>query len=115
MWAQIDWHASRSFNGGCDLSEIIAASDRATWTATTVEVWAGESYAIAREKHTEYCMVVGNKCVYEPGNETYDPGETEKVVLVDDSYLERQEPIVTERLKRAGVRLAFLLNTTLGK
>jgi hypothetical protein len=58
---------------------------------------------------------VGNKCVYETRNETYDPGETKKVVVVDDAYLERQEPVVTERLKRAGARLAFLLNTTLGK
>lgn len=100
---------------GLDLSEVIAASDRATWTATKVEVWAGESYAIAREKDTEYCVIVGNRCVYEAGNETYDTGETEKVVVVDDAHLERQEPIVTERLKRAGVRLAHLLNTTLGK
>jgi hypothetical protein len=42
-------------------------------------------------------------------------GEPEKVVVVHDAYLERQEPVVTERLKRAGVRLAHLLNTTLGK
>jgi hypothetical protein len=40
--------------------------------ATTVEVWAGESYAIAREKETEYCVIAGTKCVYETGNETYD-------------------------------------------
>ena len=53
--------------------------------------------------------------MYETRNETYDPGETKKVVVVDDAYLERQEPVVTERLKRAGARLAFLLNTTLGK
>jgi hypothetical protein len=58
---------------------------------------------------------VGNKCVNETGNETYDTGETEKVAKVDDAYLEQQEPVVTEQLKRAGVRLAYLLNTTLGK
>ena len=71
--------------------------------------------AIAREKETENCVIVGNKCVNETGNETYDTGETEKVAKVDDAYLEQQEPVVTEQLKRAGVRLAYLLNTTLGK
>jgi hypothetical protein len=45
----------------------------------------------------------------------HDAGEPEKVVVVDYAYRERQEPVVTERLKRAGVRLAFLINTTLGK
>src|SRR5262245_27471944 len=98
-----------------DLSENITDSDRATWTATSVTVWANESFALAREKETAYCVQVGNKCVYQVGNETYDPGETEKVVVVDDAYLERSAPVVVERLKRAGVRLAHLLNTSLGK
>ena len=43
------------------------------------------------------------------------PGEPEKVVVVEDAYLERQEPVVTERMKRAGVRPAHLMKTTLGK
>jgi hypothetical protein len=37
------------------------------------------------------------------------------MVVVDDAYLDRNGPVVAERLRRAGVRLAFLLNTTLGK
>ena len=42
-------------------------------------------------------------------------GGPEKVVVVDDAYLDRNAPIVAERLKRAGVRLGHLLNTSLGK
>jgi hypothetical protein len=35
--------------------------------------------------------------------------------IVGDAYLGRREPVVTERLKRAGVRLADLLNASLGE
>jgi hypothetical protein len=43
-----------------------------------------------------------------------DPGEPEKVVVVDRSYIEINTPIVRDRLIKAGVRLAGLLNQGLG-
>ena len=98
-----------------DLARNITASDRAAWTSTTVELWASESFDIARQPQVAYCVREGNSCVYEPGNPTYDAGETEKVVVVDDAYLEQNAPIVAERLRKAGVRLGHLLNTTVGK
>ena len=42
-------------------------------------------------------------------------GEIEKVVVVDNAYLGRNAPIVADRLRQAGGRLADLLNTILGK
>jgi len=42
-------------------------------------------------------------------------GEDEKVVIVDAAYLEQHVPFVRDRLKRAGIRLGNLLNTTLGQ
>jgi hypothetical protein len=49
------------------------------------------------------------------GNETFTVGEDEKVVVVNTAYLEQHVPFVRDRLKRAGIRLAQLLNTTLGQ
>lgn len=98
-----------------DLAKDITASDRAAWTGTKVEVWVNESFDIARQAQVGYCVNEGNSCLYEHGHPALVTGDSEKAVVVDDAYLERQEPVVTERLKRAGVRLAFLLNTTLGK
>ena len=98
-----------------DLAETITPSDRATWTATGVHVWANESLDIARSAPVSYCVREGKSCVYRPGNPTYDPGEPEKVVVVDEAYLERNAPIVAQRLRQAGVRLGYLLNTALGK
>jgi len=42
-------------------------------------------------------------------------GEDEKVSIVNSEYLEQHVPFVRDRLKRAGVRLADLLNRTLGQ
>jgi len=46
---------------------------------------------------------------------TASEGEDEKVVIVDIAYLEQHVPFVRDRLRRAGVRLADLLNRTLGQ
>jgi len=35
----------------------------------------GESFDIARELGCGYCVTVGNKCVYQVGNETYLRGD----------------------------------------
>jgi len=48
-------------------------------------------------------------------NETFSEGEDEKVVIVNAAYLEQHVPFVRDRLKRAGIRLGNLLNTTLGQ
>jgi hypothetical protein len=97
------------------LLDEITASDRASWVATPVAEWANESFEITRQATVAYCVRVGNTCRYEEGNEQFDAGETEKTVTVDAAYLQTHGPVVAERLKRAGVRLGHLLNTSLGE
>jgi len=46
---------------------------------------------------------------------TFSESEEEKVVVVNAPYLEQHVPFVRDRLKRAGIRLAHLLNTTVGQ
>jgi S1/P1 Nuclease len=98
-----------------DLSKDITPRDRAAWTGTKVEAWVNESFDTARQAQVGYCIREGNGCIYAPGHPTYNAGETEKVVVVDNAYLERNAPIVAGRLRQAGVRLAHLLNRSLGK
>lgn len=59
-------------------------------------------------------MQVADQCVYDTGNPTYDSGETEKIVAVDDHYITEHAPTIERRLKQASVRLAHLLNQTFG-
>jgi hypothetical protein len=98
-----------------DLLEAVHESDKTAWVAISVEGWANESFQVTRRPSVGYCVRVGTKCVYQKGNETYSVGEEEKVVLVNLAYLEQHVPFVRDRLKKAGIRLANLLNTTLGQ
>jgi hypothetical protein len=95
-----------------DLLDGLPQSDKAAWVAIPIEGWANESFQVTRRKSVGYCVRSGTKCVYQQGNETFTVGEDEKVVVVNTAYLEQHVPFVRDRLKRAGVRLAHLLNTT---
>jgi len=97
-----------------DLLDGVPQSDKEAWIAVPVAGWANESFQVTRRKSVQYCVRAGTKCIYDQGRETFTPGEDEKVVKVDAAYLERHVSFVRDRLKRAGIRLAQLLNTTLG-
>src|SRR5215470_453329 len=98
-----------------DLMESITDGDKAAWVAVPIAGWANESFQVTRRKSVQYCVRVGTKCLYQPGNETFSEGEDEEVVVVNAAYLEQHVPFVRDRLKRAGIRLAHLLNSTLGQ
>jgi hypothetical protein len=53
-------------------------------------------------------------CWYDRDHKRLEPGQPKKTVLVDQAYIEANVPIVSDRLARAGVRLAGLLNKALG-
>ena len=98
-----------------NLLDGLPDSDRAAWVAVPIAGWANESFQVTRRKSVQYCVRVGSKCVYQQGNETFSEGEDEKLVIVNAAYLEAHVPFVRDRLRRAGIRLAHLLNTSLGQ
>jgi hypothetical protein len=87
---------------------------RAEWLASRPVDWANESFAIAREPDVGYCVMVDGTCRYAADNVEFQEGEPERVVAVDDGYLDRHAAIARERIAMAGVRLAGLLNRALG-
>jgi S1/P1 Nuclease len=89
----------------------ITDEQRAAWLASDAVTWASESFAIARDPDAGYCVMA---CQYEADNRELDDGEPRKVLLVDDAYLDRHAGVVRERIAKAGVRLAGLLNQALG-
>ena len=97
-----------------ELQAGITDEQRAEWLASDPVDWANESFAIAREPEVGYCVMVGDTCQYAADNREFDEGEPERVVVVDDGYLDRHAPIARERIAMAGVRLAGLLNRALG-
>ena len=92
--------------------EIIDA-DRAAWITTGPVDWANESFTIATASATDYCVEEEGSCDYEAGNVQLDAGEPQKTVTIDAAYMAASTPIIRDRLKRAGVCLAHLLDQTL--
>jgi hypothetical protein len=64
---------------------------------------------------TRYCVMEDGACRYAAGSETLEPGEALRAVAVDEAYVRTNGPVIRDRLTRAGVRLADLLDRVLGE
>lgn len=96
------------------LREAVTADQRTQRTSTSATDWANESFAITISEDVAYCVQTTTGCLYEEDNEVYDADEDKKVVTVDEAYITRHLPTVTQRLTQAGIRLGALLNGALG-
>ena len=74
------------------------------WTHSKPKDWANESFAIAEQAQTKYCIRRGASCDRPSGK-----------VIIDAAYIAANSPIMREQLQKAGVRLAHLLDVALGK
>jgi hypothetical protein len=95
------------------LLDEVTDEDRATWQGSSPIDWANESFAISTSLGVQYCVRTGAGCWYGPDDERLDPGEPERTVTVDRSYIEAQAPTVRNQLVKAGLRLGALLNQAL--
>ena len=81
---------------GTDLAAEVTTQEAAAWETLDVNEWASDSYAVAREiayRHSPQ------------GNLIEDEDE------ISADYLDDNFDAVVTRLKMAGVRLAFLINS----
>ncbi|MEA3066399.1 MAG: nuclease [Sphingomonadales bacterium] len=92
------------------LNGTITAAQRHSWRQSAPWRWAAESYAITRRPETGYCVQKPGSCWYSATEQTYSEAHPKRVQTVDDAYLDWAKPIVADRLKRAGIRLAHSLN-----
>lgn len=92
----------------------VTHTTRAQWTRTRLYQWADESFQQTLASDTDHCDHQGNRCAYDASaSQITRPDNVKKQVAVDRAYLRKHRPIVRDRLVRAGVRLAYVLNTTL--
>jgi len=87
-----------------ELMKTITPARIESWTHSEPMDWANESFAIAEQAQTKYCIRQGASCDQPAGK-----------VTVDAAYVVVNTPIVREQLQKAGVRLAHLLDAALGK
>lgn len=92
------------------LAASVRASQRRKWVRSQPWQWAGESYKVTLAGRTGYCVRKSGACWYSAARRDFAKGDPERVLPVDDSYLDRARPIVEARLTRAGIRLADALN-----
>ena len=92
------------------LEAEITDADRAAWVATGPMDWANESFAIATAPATAYCVAGGRRLRLRAGQRGMGPGRAQ-AEGGDRRRLRRcATPIIRDRVKRAGVRLAHLLD-----
>ena len=76
------------------LEQAISSEDRTTWSAGSVEGWAGESFEAARH------VVYGDLPHLRPG----------EIPVLGDAYEHDADPVVERQIEKAAVRLAAILN-----
>jgi nuclease S1 len=76
------------------IARSLSPAERKTWAAGTPAGWANESHAIARDR-------------------IYPPLMDRQSLRLPRDYAARQAPLTRSLLAKAGLRLAFILNTTL--
>jgi hypothetical protein len=87
-----------------ELVKSITPAEIESWTRSDPKDWANESFAIAEQTQTKYCIRQGASCDQPAGK-----------VTIDAAYVVTNAPIIREQLQKAGVRLAHLLDAALGK
>jgi hypothetical protein len=86
------------------VANSVTPASRKRWSMSRPRDWANESFAIATNPRTKYCIRRGGACERPTGS-----------VVVDDAYLRDNAAIIRERLARAAVRLARLLDYAFAK
>lgn len=99
-----------------DLRAGITQQQRDDWTRNRVSTWANESYQITIAEETDYCDLEGGSCRYDISinRTTFSDGQDQVRARVDRDYIAAKVPIIENRLRRAGIRLAHLINEALG-
>ena len=77
---------------------------KALWERGSIADWMGESHAIATS--VVYPALPGGFACAR---------KIEGIVPIDDAYYSRAAPVVEEQIRKAGIRLARVLNETLGR
>jgi hypothetical protein len=75
--------------------------------------WAAESYKITLNPDVGYCVKVGDVCQYSATMATLSNKNAKRLAQLDQAYLAKFERLAEERVKKAGFRLAHLLNRAL--
>lgn len=95
------------------LEKSISHTDRQDWVSDEWFEWANESFQITLHEKVGYCVQRDGACWYDADNYELNHDEAIKVIQMDVPYLKLWAPVVEQRIKKAGVRLALILDQAL--
>lgn len=75
--------------------------------------WAQESYVYTIHPDTLYCTMIGDACAYSTTTLTLPKKDQARTQAISQQYLADHEAIAQERVRKAGLRLAHLMNLAL--
>lgn len=78
---------------------------------TDPTIWANESYQVTLAPNTLYCVQVASNCQYSATS--LEKSNPKRVQPISQAYLASHQAIAQDRIKRAGFRLAHLINLAL--
>ena len=108
-WGQrtITYRAVDTLQANTDVGEEQAMVQGQPWQ------WAAQSYAITLDPAVRYCVRVGADCAYSPTAVTLARNAPKRLETIDQAYLARFDRIAQEQVRKAGFRLAHLINQAL--
>jgi S1/P1 Nuclease len=89
---------------GAIVSAPVGAADRAAWERGAIADWIAESHRLAAD--VAYSFLPARLAC---------GGKVRGVVAIDRAYYSRAAPVIELQIRKAGVRLAFILNRTLAR
>jgi hypothetical protein len=90
--------------GRAFVSAPLMERDKAAWEKGSTPDWIAESHAIARD-FVYAALPVPASC----------PHKIAGVVALEEAYYDRAAPVIEVQIRKAGIRLARVLNETLGR
>lgn len=75
--------------------------------------WAAESYVITRSPEVRYCTLLGTMCQYSETQTALGKNDTPRSQKIDVAYQNAFKGVAEDRVKKAGFRLAHLINRAL--
>ena len=88
-------------------------AEEITFVGTDPVPWANESFQMTLDPAVLYCANAGGACAYSPTQPVLTHAGPKRLQPVDQAYLQHFDLIAQERIRRAGFRLAHLLNLAL--
>ena len=97
------------------LRHAITPEQRDAWRHDSPVEWANESFQVTIAPTTGYCTWQQGACWYAGDNLMLSAGEPWRLAQITAAYLELHGPVVEERLQKAGIRLAAVLEQALAE